>query len=216
MKVVADFGRGAGLPANRKDEFAFVCRLDYVIQRIVLKDHRRSVTAEEFQRQFRTFTAETSERNRQLCLDADINLKIGCAIRRDDSSKTLQQVCAQTFGKALATDYQIKTILRQIESCGINESLDKRRIAKYQISISCTEKLKRVFEFLLIRTYGFQNSYVHQRHRHIHPGCPWTQRKTVEQHTSTVAINQLIIQLKNTFDVVALLNAADPVVGDAG
>ena len=111
MEIIAEFWRRTGLPANRKDEFTFVCRLDYVIQRIVLKDHRRSVAAEKFQRQFRTFTAQTAERNRQLCLDTDIYLKIGCAIRRDDSSKTLQQVCAQTFGKALASDYKIEIVL---------------------------------------------------------------------------------------------------------
>src|SRR6267378_2162737 len=70
--------------------------------------------------------------------------------------------------------------------------LISRSDAPYE-EITGAEDLQRVLQLLLIGTDGLQNPHIHQRHGNIHPGGPWTKRETVEQNTTAVTVDELIV-----------------------
>src|SRR5258705_49463 len=115
LKVVTNFGCGAGLSSDGEHKLTVALGFDYVVERIVLKDHWRRLPVKQLLAQSLIGQAQTTQTDRERCFDSDVDLQIRSTVRRDDTLEMLQKIRAQAFRDSFTTNNQVHPVLSEVE-----------------------------------------------------------------------------------------------------
>jgi hypothetical protein len=213
VDAVAELRRGRVEPADRDHELARVVRLDQVVERVVLEDHRQRAVLGQAERlaELGPLREQAAEGDREVVLGRDVDLEVRGAERAVDLAERALEVGAQRFAHPLAADRREAVVLRPVERRRVDELLEERRVAADQVAIAGPEEPQRLLDLGDVGSRRLEHGDVHDRHREVHPGRPRAERERVDDEERPLAEHSVDAEVQELAAVAALLRPAHPV-----